>query len=251
MHSIIERHTKIALQFSGGKDSLACLFLLRPYWDKLTVFWVNTSAVFPETLDIMNQVRAMVPHFIEIKSNALEDVEYNGFPVDILPETRTGFGRLVDGHTKPVMRLSSICCATNIWAPMLEAMKTFGATLIIRGQRVSETRKSPVKSGDVIDGVEYLFPIESWSAESVRGFLGDRLPSHYRYTETSLDCWHCTAYLFENLGKWKYMREFHPEKLVHVRAKLFDLRSAVRRESAIIDEVHEAMKEESVLCGVV
>ena len=241
MQRIIERHTKIALQFSGGKDSLACLYLLRPFWDRLTVFWVNTAAAFPETLDIVNQVRLIVPHFIEVNSNALEDVKRNGFPVDILPETRTGFGRLVDGHTKPVMRLSTVCCATNIWVPMLKAMTAFGATLIIRGQRMQEIRKSPIKSGDVVDGVEYWFPLETWSAESVRTFLGTRLPDHYRYTETSLDCWHCTAYLFENLGKWKYMREFYPDKVAHIKAELSDLRDAVHRESEIMDEVYHAM----------
>jgi len=32
------------LQLSGGKDSLACLYLLKPKWDDLIVAWVNTGA---------------------------------------------------------------------------------------------------------------------------------------------------------------------------------------------------------------
>jgi 3'-phosphoadenosine 5'-phosphosulfate sulfotransferase (PAPS reductase)/FAD synthetase len=58
----IERHKpgKAVLQFSGGKDSLACLLLLRPWWDRLTVMWVNTGAAFPETLELMEAVRSRV-----------------------------------------------------------------------------------------------------------------------------------------------------------------------------------------------
>lgn len=29
-----------------------------------------------------------------------------------------------------------------------------------------------------------------------------------------MDCWSCTAYLDENEGKMKYMRQFHPDKAV-------------------------------------
>lgn len=44
MKHIIDRHERVVLFFSGGKDSLTCLLLLRPYWDRLTVCWINTGA---------------------------------------------------------------------------------------------------------------------------------------------------------------------------------------------------------------
>ena len=245
MKHILDRHERIALLFSGGKDSLACLLLLRPYWDRLTVIWVNTGAAFPETIEIMERVRATVKNFVEVTSNVLEDVARNGFPVDILPFTRTVLGRILDGHTKPLMRLSAACCATNRWFPLFTATKALGATLVITGRRASDHRKPPEKSGDVVNGVEYFCPIETWSADAVRSFLGERLPAHYRYTESSLECWNCTAYLYEDAGRMTYMRRFHPDKLVYVEKRLSDLRDAVNEELTHVNTYLDAANADS------
>ena len=51
MQDFFNRHEKIALMFSGGRDSLACLELYRDYLDKMTLIWVNTGANFPEIED--------------------------------------------------------------------------------------------------------------------------------------------------------------------------------------------------------
>ena len=37
---------RVALAFSGGKDSQACLELLRPHLDRVTVYWLNTGSVW-------------------------------------------------------------------------------------------------------------------------------------------------------------------------------------------------------------
>jgi 3'-phosphoadenosine 5'-phosphosulfate sulfotransferase (PAPS reductase)/FAD synthetase len=83
----------------------------------------------------------------------------------------------------------------------------------------------------VIDGIRYEFPLEDWSDENVRDFLASRgvaLPANYRYMDTGLDCWNCTAYLDENVGKFDYMRERHPDKYRHVRSVLIDLAGAIK-----------------------
>ena len=66
-------HERIALQVSGGRDSLACFYLLKDagLLDKVTVYWVNTGDAFPETIEIMDLVRDMTPHFVEISGNQL------------------------------------------------------------------------------------------------------------------------------------------------------------------------------------
>jgi len=40
------------LQFSGGKDSLACLYLLKPRWHEIMVLWLSTPAVLPGSGDL-------------------------------------------------------------------------------------------------------------------------------------------------------------------------------------------------------
>jgi 3'-phosphoadenosine 5'-phosphosulfate sulfotransferase (PAPS reductase)/FAD synthetase len=223
------------LQFSGGKDSLACLELLRPEWDDITVLWVNTGAAFPETENLMRALN--VPHFLEVKSDQPSQIMKYGWPVDIVPVTHTDFGRKVEDHQKQLMQPSQLCCSMNIWQPMMKASKDLGATTIIRGQRNAEARKSPIRSGHIEDGIEYLFPIEDWTSQQVRDFLSETLPAHYAYVDTSLDCWDCTAYLNENVGKMHYMQDFHPEKYLIVNQRLKEIRHAVQSELDNLDAV--------------
>jgi len=60
---------KIYLSFSGGKDSIACLHLVKDYLDKVVVVWVNTGANFPEIEQMMREVKSIVTHFHEIKND--------------------------------------------------------------------------------------------------------------------------------------------------------------------------------------
>ena len=235
METILDRHEKAVLQFSGGKDSLACLYLLQPWWGKVTVAWVNTGDVFPETIEQMAGIRAMVPNFLEIASNQPANIAEHGWPVEMLPLTRTPLGRMLDGHPHPLMQPYFSCCNVNIWTPLQQAMNDLKATLLIRGTRVAEARKSSVRSGTIIDGVEFLHPIEDWSSQQVKDFLGDRLPAHYRDTDTSLDCVHCTGWLYENAGKMRYMAKHHPAAYEEVARRIREIRDASVAELAYID----------------
>lgn len=243
MIEAINRHERIALQFSGGKDSLACLHLLRDNWHKIIVCWVNTGDAFPETLEQMRQIRNMVPHFREIRSDQRAQITATGWPVEVVPVTRTPLGRAFDGHNKQIMQPYSMCCGANIWEPLRLAMVGMGVTLIIRGTRISDPRKSSVRSGDVIDGVEYLHPIEGWSSDQVKAYLRDHgveLPGHYAYVNTSLDCRMCTAFLHENVGKMRYMREKHPADYQEIISRIREIHDATASEMRHIQAALEA-----------
>lgn len=228
---IFDRHKIAVLHFSGGKDSLACLHLLKPFWERLTVAWVNTGDAFPETLAQMETVRAMVPNFIEIASDVRAQQERYGYPVDVLPlRNHVDVMHVLHPHPRVPLQSFYSCCGNNLWQPMLAKMKELGATLIIRGQRLDEVQHSPVRSGDVLDGVEYLFPLEDWSSSDVRAYLGERLPEHYADMDTGLDCMHCTAHMFENLGKRRYMKERHPVEFAEVTRRLGVIYNEVRKD---------------------
>ena len=59
MREYLDRHDKIALQFSGGKDSLAVLYLCKEWWNKITVVWLNTGSAFPETIAQMEGIYSL------------------------------------------------------------------------------------------------------------------------------------------------------------------------------------------------
>ena len=210
---VIARHEKIALQFSGGKDSLACLYYCRPWWDKIMVCWMNSGAAPPDALERMDAVRAIVPYFIEIKSNQPADIERNGYPVDLLPIRNAIGNRFFEAHNGLLMQPYMACCANNIWIPLANKMRELNITLIIRGQRSEDKRTSPVRNGEIFAGVEYCFPLENWTKDEVFSYLREievEIPAHYKYETSSVDCWDCTAYLYENRGRAAYLRDHHP-----------------------------------------
>lgn len=222
MENVLNRHARIVLQFSGGKDSLACLLLLRPWWDRLVVLWLNTGACLPETIEQMKRVQAMVPNFVEITTNQPEQIERAGYPVDVLPlRNHATVGKLC-GFDRPKLQSFLDCCYTNLMAPMHEAAKNSGATLIVRGQKRGDIHRGPYESGAVVAGIEYLFPVEDWTDEQVLDYVADSglLPEHYDQGNTSMDCWNCTAYLSENAWKLRYLYERYPDKADVLRLRL-------------------------------
>lgn len=241
--SPFDRHERAFLQFSGGKDSLACLHLLRAYWDKITVVWVNTGDAFPETLAQMEEVARLVPHFLEIRSDQPRQIAEKGWPVDVLPIRATVLGKSYEPNELPLMQPYAMCCAENIWLPLHAAMKAYGATLLIRGTRLQDVKKSHVRSGAAHDGIEHWFPIEDWTADQVRGWLdenGVALPANYAVMDTSLDCQHCTAYLYENGGKFAYMKARHPSLHAEIMNRTVAIEAAAREELAIVERItHE------------
>ena len=207
----LARHTKIALQFSGGRDSLALVYLLRPYWDRLTVYHVNAGAPFPETVHTVDFIRQLVPNFVYVMGRQPEVIAEHGLPSDIVPANNTELGLFIAGDGVKIQDRYS-CCAKSIMAPLHERMDADGVTLIIRGQRNSENLKSRLRSGDISGGYEMLFPIEDWSDEQVMDFLRDQgapIPNYYETMQTSHECTNCTAYL--ELGMNRYLKAHHPE----------------------------------------
>lgn len=226
------------LQFSGGKDSLACLYVLEPKWDDLTVAWVNTGAAFPETIRQMDDIKALVPNFVEIQSR--QSIETDGYPVDVLPIASTAIGQQFEGVNGRLFQSRYACCGSALWGPTQRAMKAMGATVIIRGQKKADSRKSNIASGTVIEGVRYEFPLEDWSDQDVTHYLATRgvaLPANYTTMTTGLDCWNCSAYLSENVGKFDYMRQNHPEKHAIVQSVLSDLQQTLHRDLSPLRDI--------------
>lgn len=223
------------LQFGGGRDSLACLYLLREKWPTLVVAWMNTGAAFPETIEQMEHIKALVPNFLEIRSDVLTDIEKNGWPSDVVPMRNTGFGKECTGETGIKMRSWWNCCMPNFWAPMHQKMIDIGATRVYRGQRLSEDYKSPLRGGQNIDGIEYLMPLENWTQKQVSDYLasqGVAEPAHYKQTDKSLDCWCCTAYLDAKLDQLSYLKDNHGKKFRIVIEKIVAMNEAVNKARA-------------------
>jgi phosphoadenosine phosphosulfate reductase len=239
MEEFFKRHEKIALMFSGGKDSIVCLDLIKKYWDRTLVVWVNTGANFPEIVEYMEEVKSTVPHFLEIKTNQPEIIRLKGYPVDVLPINFTDIGQSCTSPKEIKLRSYFDCCAENFWLPCDSTMRELGITGIIRGQRLQESHKSPVKSGETLDGIEYFFPIENWSDEQVFNHLKSKnviIDERLQMSHSSLDCWNCTAYLNASTERMVYIKNKHPAKFEEI------VQIAKKIDKAIKDEMQGVSK---------
>lgn len=233
MNEIIERHKRIALQFSGGKDSLACLYLMRPYWDRLTVYWLNTGSAYPETVQLAAEVRTMVPSFIEIEGRQPATVDEFGLPSDIVPASRTPIGLVVSGDHGTLIQDRYSCCLRSIMLPLHERMLADGITLIVRGQKEADRMKGILRSGEVENGVEHLFPLEDWSDRDVMDYLqreGAPIPRFYEVMDSAPDCMTCSAW-WEN-GAAKYLKRYHHTEYQEVQRRLNIINIAVSEHIA-------------------
>ena len=236
MNSALERHERIALQFSGGRDSLACLYLLRPHWDRLTVYWCDMGASYPETMVQMQSIRDMVPNFAVIEGQQPDVIKEFGIPSDLVPVSATPFGRMF-ASTVPLMQDRYSCCTRSKMIPTHQRMLDDGITLIIRGQKQTDKLRPPVRSGESHDGIEYLFPIENWDAKQVMQFLRDEeapIPRFYEMLESMPDCMDCSAYWED--GASKYLRRYHHAQFLENQKRLDIINKAVGEHIAAFNQ---------------
>ena len=228
---VFKRHSKVALSFSGGKDSLALLHLMRPYWDRLTVYWLNPGNPFPETVALMDQVRTMVPNFKEIAGRQPEIIASDGWPSDVVPQGHTTDGNAVFGATPFKVQTRLSCCFRALMWPAYEAMLADGVDCIMRGKRADEADKTGVESGFISDGIELIFPLMQWTAADVVSYLRAadvRLPKFYEHAGHSLDCMDCTAWWGEGLSE--YLRHEHPIQFVEYKRRVGLIKFAVAEQ---------------------
>ena len=230
--SPLERHNNVALLFSGGKDSLALVYLLRDDWHRLTVYHLDTGDLLPETRDAVAHVEAMVPRFQRINTNARAWIAANGLPSELVPEACGSIGRGFDhGHAGRVSIVGQWrCCDANRWQPMLNRLQADGVTLSIRGARIADpgfglVRRAPGATiGECIKrvgNIENWFPIQRWSDDDVLAYLrgvGAPVGRFYDYKAQGIECATCPAGWGE--GRASYLRQHHPELAARYAADL-------------------------------
>lgn len=236
----------VAFQFSGGRDSTAALHLMREYWPLMRVYHVDTGDHFPETVAVVAELEAQIlaagGQFFRVHTDVKADRLEHGWPTDLLPAQNTPVGRLVSGRE---LRLQGRfdCCARSLMLPLHERMKHDGITLIVRGQRDEEYAAQPLRSGDVSDGFEVLYPIQTWTGAEVLAYLEEhKLPIARSFYDSGMhhgsDCMGCTGWWDE--GRAKFLREHHPAEHTVFIQRMAEIRSEVDRSMSWLKTELEA-----------
>ena len=223
-----------AVQFSGGKDSLACLYLYRDD-PEAVVLYADSGAAFPHVrkfvLDTVQKL-GMKLHIVspEVSADAWQD--QNGLPADILPVDASPLMRkMAKEPYKATLVPYPVCCNANLWEPMMRGVREIGADTVVRGSKACDA-KVGVSDGHVENGITFLSPLWQWSERDVFDYLesvGAELPPQYAIGADSLDCWCCTAYMDHHGAKrFAYMKEHYPYLYAKAKGRLDAVRETVR-----------------------
>lgn len=209
--SPLHRHERIALAFSGGKDSLAVVYALRPHLDRLTVYHMDTGDLLPEIRETVAHVRSFAPSFVHVQGDVGAWIAENGLPTDLLPFSAHEVGRMAgQENVRLVPRYR--CCFTNLMAPLWQRIKADGITLVIRGTKNCDLKRHPTQDGETHDGVELWYPLAGWSHDQVFAYLKEVGAPTNRIYETMTnapECARCSAWWGE--GRAAYLRKYHPD----------------------------------------
>lgn len=225
----LSKYRNPALHFSGGKDSLACLYLLRDQLDQITVYWVNTGDSCPETRAVVDAVRPWIPRFVEVQTDVAAWREENGNPTDLVPANAHFLG-VAYGLSPTRLSNRFDCCFANLMKPMHERMLADGVDAVIRGTKMSDTGKVPAEGKT--DFYDILLPLRDWTHDDVFRFLDSvgapKNPIYDYFTNISApECMGCTAWWGD--GKGKYLRALHPQAHREHVVKLEKIRRIVHR----------------------
>lgn len=162
---------RTALQFSGGKDSLALLFHLEALLPMLDVVILDTGDLTEAAKKNIGIALSMTKNVTFITGNSKRTRQNNGEP------TSSNWIQ---------------CCAESIWLPMANFIKEKGYRQVMRGTKRCDPYIHGVFPGDVIDNTLYTMPLWHWSDDDVKRYLQDKLPAEYLAgAEGMPDCVSC------------------------------------------------------------
>ncbi len=226
----------IALQFSGGKDSLVVAYLLREHWGRITFYHVDTGDLLPEVQEIVAQMEALAPRFVRIDTDSADWCSRVGLPSDLVPTTSTNAGLLIGASRQRIVDRFD-CCASNIMAPMHARMVADDIRLVIRGTKRADVAKLPAASGPTGMGYDLWLPIVEWSHQQVFDYLrevGAPICRVYEHQVNAPECATCPAWWSE--GRAAYLKQYHPGVAATYREKLARVAAEVRPHLAALEK---------------
>ncbi|MDD5502290.1 MAG: phosphoadenosine phosphosulfate reductase family protein [Candidatus Thermoplasmatota archaeon] len=188
----------VTISFSGGKDSLAALGILKEAIGRFEAIYVNTGLEFPDTVQFVRDFCA--------KRNV---------PLKIA-EAGDAFWQNVNSFGPPAKDFRW-CCKVCKLAPMTDTIQRFypRGTFTVDGKRRYESflrsKIDAVERNPFVPGQVSIFPIRDWRSIEVwiyirwKGFEYNRL---YDEDFERIGCWLCPSVLE---SEFNHLAKVHPD----------------------------------------
>lgn len=214
--SRLDGHDRIVLQFSGGKDSLALIYLFKAHLHRMTVLHCDTADQLPEVQQLVAVIERTVTNFIRVKTDAPAWIAKHGLPSDLVPiRCHPGVANIYREAGHPIVPITD-CCAANRWDPMKNALREISPSLVIHGQRRSDLmgwdNRSQGNTAQSPGGWQEWAAIADWSDADVMAYLrsvGAPILPWYSHRPHAPECATCPAGWSE--GRGAYLKEHHPD----------------------------------------
>lgn len=231
-----------AIQFSGGKDSLAVLYLMRPVLSRMTVYFGDTGGVYPHMSKFVHETCDRLGAKLRIVTPAVSlDAHHEkfGLPSDIVPVETSEAMRAYNGAEGQMLQSNLSCCAAMLWQPLQQALIDDKVQKVYRGSKACDGHVGVPDGFIDAHGITYHSPLWNWSDADVFSYLrevGADLPAHYGVVNNSFDCLYCTAFL-KSAGaaeRLDWTRINYPNEWPELKRRLLAVRAVVARESLAI-----------------
>ena len=211
---------KIAVAFSGGKDSLVALHITMDIVRKPTVLFVDTTVEFPETKRYIQQLSKkwrLKIHVVRATDNYWKIVSERGLPVG-------GRGNnffLKELAKKAGVKLSNACCYHLKEKPARDFYKRNNIKGVVTGIRAAESvmRKfnladyGAIRYSSIYDTL-VAWPLFAWTSNDINEYI-ERYSLPYKplydMGYTRIGCWACLQDFFHKDSRLFVLRERHPK----------------------------------------
>lgn len=238
-----------AIQFSGGKDSLAMLHVSRDWWPRSTVYFWQSSMHYPHMVEFVHQTCDELGLPLKIIHPPVPvDLhhETNGLPSDLVPVEASPEMQPFNRYGGQLLQSPLRCCGLMQWLPMQIAIEADGIKHVIRGSKAADQHVGAPDGTVDAKGITYHSPLWSWTDEDVFAFLRDNnIPAaaHYSEVNNSFDCILCTAFMRSDgaRGRLEYTKKHYPEHWPELKRRTEIVRGVIDKERALIADAMSAI----------
>lgn len=203
--NIAEFRDKIAVAFSGGKDSLIVLVMTHALYPDIKVVFNDTGVEYPETRAFINETAKRLNLDLIVTK-----------PIKTFWQCVEQYG-FAEGKRGASKKREDNCCYWLKEKPMKDAIKQLRLEAMLTGQTASENRTRMFSARDYGAcfyskkwKLQRIHPILWWTEDEVRGYIQDmNIPNNPLYAKgiSRVGCMPCTAHKY-----WEsQLSEFNPK----------------------------------------